>query len=113
MIKVIKSIPVSFFEESSGKEPVREWLYTLSKEDRKIIGHDIRTIQIEWPIGLPLVRPLGNKLWEIRSTLNNRIARIIFVFDNGTIILLHGFVKKSQKTPTNDLELAQKRAKKL
>lgn len=113
MIEIIKSIPAYFFRETSGKEPVREWLYTLNKEDRKIIGHDIRTIQIEWPIGLPLVRPLGNKLWEVRSNLDNRIARIIFVFDKGTIILLHGFIKKSQKTPTNDLDLAQKRAKKL
>jgi phage-related protein len=113
MIKVIKSIPVYFFREPSGKEPVREWLYTLSKEDRKIIGEDIRTIQIEWPIGLPLVGPLGNKLWEIRSTLNNRIVRIIFMFDNGTIILLHSFIKKSQKTPPNELNLALKRARKL
>jgi phage-related protein len=113
VIKIIKSIPVYFFSETSGKEPVREWLYTLSKEDRKIIGHDIRTIQIEWPIGLPLVRHLGNKLWEIRITLDNRIARIIFVLVDSAIILLHGFIKKSQKTPINDLALAQKRAKKL
>ncbi|MCL4380620.1 type II toxin-antitoxin system RelE/ParE family toxin [Candidatus Dependentiae bacterium] len=102
-----------FFKEDSGNEPVRDWLLELSDNDRKIIGKDIRTVQIDWPIGLPLIRSLGNTLWEIRSNLDNRIARTIFILHNGSIILLHGFIKKSQKTQPNDITLALKRAKKL
>ena len=109
----IKTIPVYFFKEESGNEPVKKWLYDLGSEDRKIIGKDIRTVQIDWPIGLPLVRSLGNKLWEIRSNLDNRIARTIFILHNGSIVLLHGIIKKSQKTPSSDIELALKRAKKV
>ena len=106
-------IPVSFYKEQSGREPVREWLWELEKEDRKRIGEDIRMVQIDWPIGEPLVKPFGNGLWEIRTKLQNKIARIFFVFKMGHIILLHGFIKKTQKTPPEELKLALKRAKNL
>ena len=109
----IKTIPVYFYQEISGKEPVREWLGILSINDRKIIGRDIRVIQIDWPVDGSLVKPLGGGLWEVRSRLENRIARVLFVFHEGTIVLLHGFIKKTQKTPKQEIELAQKRAKKL
>lgn len=112
-MEFIKIIPVNFYKEESGNEPVREWLHELNSDDRKNIGRDIRTVQLEWPIGSPLVKPLGNGLWEIRSTLDNRNARILFVFHAGAIILLHGFIKKTQKTPPQDISLAQKRAKNL
>lgn len=112
-MEFIKVIPVIFYQEESGNEPVRDWLLNLSNEDRKIIGRDIRIVQIDWPIGSPLVKPLGNKLWEIRSDLDNRISRVLFVFDDGTIVLLHGFIKKTQKTPQHEIDLAKKRAKKL
>ena len=110
---IIKSIDVYFYKEASGNEPVREWLYELSHEDRKIIGRDIRIVQISWPVDNLLVKPLGDKIWEIRSRLDNRISRILFVFNEGSIVLLHGFIKKTQKTPLQEIDLARKRAKNL
>lgn len=112
-MEIIKMIPVSFYKEVSGREPVKEWLRELEKDDRKTIGADIRTLQIDWPVGEPLVSPFGNGLWELKSKLENRISRIFFVFNDGHIILLHGFIKKTQKTPPNELKLAKKRAKNL
>ncbi|MBA3954854.1 type II toxin-antitoxin system RelE/ParE family toxin [Candidatus Dependentiae bacterium] len=108
---LLKAIPIKFYREDSGKEPVYDWLMSFGKEDRKIIGYDIKRVQIGWPLGLPLVRPLGNKLWEVRITLNNRIARVIFTLKDGFIILLHAFIKKTQKTPQIELALALKRLK--
>lgn len=108
-----KEIPVVFYrEEGSGNEPVREWLTFLDKNCRRIIGADLRTLQIGWPLGMPLVRSLGAGLWEIRSNIPNGIARIIFKMIQGEIVLLHGFIKKTQKTPQDELEIAKKRAKK-
>lgn len=112
-MEIIKTIPVFFYQEESGNEPVREWLQDLSSDDRKIIGRNIREVQIDWPVGSPLVKPLGKGLWEIRSTLHTRISRVLFVFHNGTIVLLHGFIKKTQTTPKQEIEVARKRAKKL
>jgi phage-related protein len=112
-MEFIKAIPVRFYQEDSGNEPVREWLCELSNKDKKIIGRDIRIVQIDWPVEGSLVKPLGNGLWEIRSRLENRIARILFVFLDGEIVLLHGFIKKTQKTPVQEIDLARKRAKKL
>lgn len=109
----IKTIPVYFYQKTSGNEPVKEWLKELSETDRKIIGRDIRIVQIDWPIGGPLVKPLAPGLWEVRSRLDNRIARVIFAFNAGSIILLHGFIKKTQKTPKSEIDLAKKRAKNL
>ena len=113
MVEFIKSIPVHFYQETSGAEPVRNWLHELSGKDRKIIGRDIRIVQLDWPVGGPLVKPLGGGLWEIRSKLDNRISRVIFVFNDGSIILLHAFIKKTQKTPQQEIELAKKRTKNL
>lgn len=112
-MEFVKTIPVYFYKEVSGNEPVRFWLHELSDDDRKIIGRDIRIIQLSWPIGSPLVKSLGDKLWEVRSKLDNRIARVLFVFDDGVIVLLHGFIKKTQKTPLQEIDLARKRAKTL
>ena len=106
-------IAVVFYrEEVSGNEPVKKWLLSLSKEDRKRIGNDLRTVQIGWPLGMPLVRNLGGGLWEVRSHILHGIARIVFMMSQGEIVLLNGFIKKSQKTPTEELDLARKRAKK-
>lgn len=112
-MEFIKAIPVRFYQEDSGNEPVREWLNELSKNDKRVIGRDIRIVQIDWPVEGVLVKPLGSGLWEIRSKLENRIARILFVFLGGEIILLHAFIKKTQKTPVQEIDLARKRAKKL
>ena len=99
-----------FFRTESGNEPVREWFRDeLSSEARKTIGTDIRTIQATWPIGKPLVDGLGGGLWEVRSTHDKVEYRVIFVVDDGKMVLLHAFRKKSQKTKKADLDLAQER----
>lgn len=100
-----------FYIADSGAEPVKDWLKSLSKEERKIIGSDIDLVQQGWPIGKPLVDGLGNGLWEVRSKLGDRIARIIFYLEGNQMVLLTGFIKKTQKTPLQELELAKKRKK--
>lgn len=102
---------VKFYKTASGNEPVREWLKNLPKEIKKIVGEDIKVVQQNWPIGPPLVKNLGKKLWEVRSTIPNGIARVFFVIKNNTMVLLHGIIKKTQKTPHQDLELAYLRMK--
>jgi phage-related protein len=110
-MKSERPLNVVFFKTETGNEPVREWLKGLSKEDRKVIGADILTVQYAWPVGKPLVDNLGDGLWEVRSRLDNRIARTLFALVNQEIVLLHGFIKKQQKTPQCELELAKKRKK--
>lgn len=100
---------VLFYRAASGKEPVREWLKALSRQDRKVIGEDIKTAQYGWPIGMPVVRKLGYGLWEVRSRLDRRIARVLFTVFSGDMILLHGFIKKSRRTPAADIKLANAR----
>jgi len=101
---------VVFFRTASGREPVREWLRELEKDDRKKIGEDIKLVQFRWPLGMPTVRKLDPDLWEVRSKLpGGRIARIFFTINAGEMALLHGFIKKSQKTPVSELKLARKR----
>ena len=113
MLKPFPTLTVDFYAEFNGNEPVRKWLQSLNKETRFIIGTDIKKVQFRWPLGLPLVNSLGDKLWEVRSTIPNGIARIIFIVSKDKMILLHGFIKKTQKTPFEDLQLAKKRAKKI
>ena len=108
----LKCLPARFYRLDSGREPVREWLKGLGPEDRRIIGEDIKDVEFSWPIGMPLVRNLGDGLWEVRSSLTGgRIARVLFAVEHGAMVLLHGFIKKSQKTPKQDLDLARKRKK--
>jgi len=110
----MKGLSVRFFKNESGKEPVRDWLLELSKEDKKIIGADIKTIEFGWPVGMPVCRPLKDGLYEVRSHLSsNKIARIIFALHRNEMILLHAFFKKTQKTLDVDLDLAKKRLRKL
>ena len=85
----------------------------LSAQDRKTIGEDIKTVQFGWPLGMPLVDHLEGDIWEVRIRLDNRIARVLFVIDKHTMILLHGFIKKRQKTPKPEIELAKQRLKAL
>ena len=108
----MKRLPAKFFQVESGKEPVKDWLKTLRYEDRRIIGNDIKGVEFSFPIGLPLCRQLlGYKdLWEVRSKISNgQIARVIFYISQGEMILLHGFIKKSAKTPKHEIDLAMKR----
>ncbi len=110
----LTEIPVVFYRTAAGAEPVREWLRSLSAEDRRTIGTDLATVQVGWPIGMPLCRPLGAGLWEVRSKLtNNRIARLVFFVSEGRIGVLHGFIKKTQKTPRTEIALAKKRMKEM
>ena len=110
-MKVERPLKVVFFKTDAGNEPVRDWLKELSKDDCKVIGTDILTVQYAWPVGKPLVDHLGDGLWEVRSRLDNRIARTLFAMVDQEIVLLHGFIKKQQKTPADELELAKKRKK--
>lgn len=102
--------PVVFYRTPAGAEVVRDWLKNLDRADRNAIGQDLMRVQYRWPIGMPLCRPLGGGLWEVRSDLSNhRIARVLFSVRQGAILVLHGFVKKSRKTPDEVLALARKR----
>ena len=108
----LKRLPARFYRSDRGHEPVREWLKGLEREDRKVIGEDLKDVKFSWPIGKPLVGSLGNELWEVRSSLpRGRIARVIFCVEQGSMVLLHAFMKKSQKTPQRDIDLALKRKK--
>jgi phage-related protein len=110
----LKKLPAAFFATGNGNRPVREWLYSLDEEDRRLIGVDIATAEFAWPVGMPLCRAMGNGLWEIRSSISKgRIARVIFAVADEQMILLHGFVKKSRKTRKSDLELALQRKKEI
>lgn len=100
-----------FFETGSGKQPVRDFINGLTKEDKKEIGADIRTVQIGFPMGLPLVRKVKPDLWEIRSTIKDGICRVFFTLFKNNMILLHIFVKKTQKTPLKELDIASERLK--
>lgn len=107
---IMKTITVHFYKSEKGKEPVREWLKGLSKEDKTIIGEDIKAVEYGWPLGMPLVRKMDKDLWEVRINLTNKeIARIFFTVSENTMVLLHGFIKKSQQTPVNDLRIAKER----
>jgi phage-related protein len=110
-----KRVPAVFFRTEAGGEPVREWLKGLPlPDDRKRIGEDIKTVEFGWPIGMPVCRPLGDGIYEVRTHLaHNRLARALFYIDKKRrMVLLHGFIKKTQKTPDDDLELARSNKKK-
>ena len=110
MIDRTKKLPARFYINQAGRNPVREWLLDLSAQDRQTIGKDIQKVEFGWPIGRPYCAPLGRGLWEVRSDLGgNRIARVIFCMEQGNMILLHGFIKKTQKAPKQDIDLALKR----
>ncbi len=109
-----KKIIARFYKTSNDTEPVRNWLLKLSIEDRKIVGKDIQKVEFGWPIGMPYSRPLGRGLFEVRCDISDkRIARVIFLIKNDEMVLLHGFVKKSQKTSKADLDLAINRKKEI
>jgi phage-related protein len=114
MTKNLNPIPLVFWRSATNREPVREWLNELSREDKRIIGRDIAKVQYGWPVGLPLCRPLSGGLWEVRATLpSNRQARIFFGFHDGMLVALHAILKKTQKTPAAELALARQRFKEL
>lgn len=107
-------IPIIFYRSSLGGEPIRDWLRGLPNNDRRKIGGDLATVQFGWTVGMPLCRALGGGLWEVRSNLpSNRIARMLFFVHKDRIGLVHGFIKKTAKTPQDDMDLARKRMKEM
>lgn len=107
-----KKVPARFFEATNGREPVREWLRSLTSDERRIIGADIQTVEFGFPIGMPTCGAMGKGLYEVRSDLpDKKIARVLFCIHDGYMVLLHGFIKKTQKTPQKDLDLAIRRKK--
>jgi phage-related protein len=109
-----KKLPAFFYKTPGSNEPVRDWLKRLSDEDRRIVGRDVQKVEFGWPIGMPYCRSLGNGLWEVRSDVTDgKIARVIFCVVRERMVLLHGFIKKTQKTSAKDLNLALKRMKEL
>ncbi|MBM3607590.1 MAG: type II toxin-antitoxin system RelE/ParE family toxin [Alphaproteobacteria bacterium] len=112
MIDRSKKLQALFYELPSGRKPVRDWLMELDADDRRTVGYDIQTVEFGWPMGMPLCRSLGGGLWEVRSDLmDGKIARVIFSLSGGQMVLLHAFIKKTQKTPQQDIALAAKRNK--
>jgi phage-related protein len=110
----LKKVPARFYRNENGMEPVRDWLQSLNRDDRQRIGADIATVEYGWPVGMPTCRPMGAGLWEVRSNLDGRrTARVLFCFAAGQMILLHGFIKKTKKTPGADLEIARARQREI
>lgn len=114
MAERLESIPLVFWRSSAGGEPVREWLNSLPREDKRTVGRDMAKVQFGWPVGPPLCRPLSGGLWEVRSSLpSKREARVFFAFHDGVLVALHAIVKKAQRTPAEDLALVRNRLKEL
>ena len=115
-MSITKTFEVVFYKSSAGNEPVREWLLGLDKDDKKIIGTDIKLIELSGELKPPQVKKIDtqNKLWEVRSQLaSDKIARVLFTLRSKKMILLHGFIKKSQKISQQDKQVALMRLKKL
>lgn len=109
-----RKVPLVFFRNDAGSEPVRDWLKGLDEAERRAIGTDLLRAQWRWPVGMPLCRPMGRGLWEVRTNLSgNRTARVLISFYQGHLVALHGFIKMTRATPEDDLKLARKRQKEL
>ena len=109
-----KKLPATFWRTERGNEPVREWLRDLDKDDRRIVGADIKTVEYGWPIGMPTCRPMGDGLHEGRPDLSKRrIARVLFCITADRLVLLHAFIKKTQQTPNSEMKIAKDRKRKL
>ena len=109
-----RKIPLVFYCARPESEPVREWLKELPEAERHAIGRDLLRAQWRWPAGMPLCRALGSSLWEIRTDLpTRRTARVLLCVHEEHLVALHGFIKKTRRTPEADLALARKRQKEL
>ena len=111
-MEIQKKLQADFFKTENGNEPVRDFLKALTPDDKKSVGADIMAIEMSWPVGYPKVRKMDTDLWEVRTSISDkRICRIFFTVSGKKMILLHSIIKKSQKTPLEDLELAKTRKK--
>lgn len=114
MIDRSKKLQARFYQTPAGGEPVREWLKAMAGDDRKLVGKAIAKVEFGWPIGMPYCRALGGGLWEVRCDIEDgRTARVLFCMTRGGMVLLHGFIKKTQKTPQSDLGLGKRRMKEI
>jgi phage-related protein len=104
-----KILKVYFYKTPTGKEPVRDWLKLRTTEDKRAIGEDIKAIEFLWPVGYPQVAKLDKDLWEVRTYLQDGICRVFFTIWKKHMVLLHCIIKKTNKTPKQDLNLAKKR----
>lgn len=112
MTEHVRRTPLVFYRSQAGRDPVRDWLKGLPLEDRREVGQDLMRAQFRWPVGMPLVRPMGQGLHEVRTNLpSGRIARVLMFMCGGELVALHGFIKKTQATPKADLDLARQRMK--
>lgn len=111
--KKLPKLSVRFYRDESGAEPVRDWLKSLPADERRELGTDIKAVQFGWPLGMPLVDYVGSSIWEVRTRLVTRLARVLFTVSGNEMVLLHGFIKKQRRTPKPDLDLARGRLKKL
>lgn len=102
-------LDVVFYETEMENQPCRDFLLELDKEDRQEVGADIFSVQKGFPLGLPLCKKIMNDLWEIRSNISDGICRVFFTVSENTIVLLHGFKKKSQKIPLEEMEIIKSR----
>lgn len=109
-----QKISLVFYRTPAGSEPVKEWLRGLDEAERRAIGQDLLRAQWRWPVGMPLCRPMGHGLWEIRTDLpTKRTARVLICCYRQHLIALHGFIKKTQATPAEDIAIARRRQKEL
>jgi phage-related protein len=109
-----QKIPLVFYRSATGTEPVRDWLRELEEAERHAIGRDLMRAQWRWPVGMPLCRPMGNGLWEVRIDLpTKRTARVLICVYREHLVALHGFIKKTRATPDEDLASARKRQREL
>ena len=114
MVGMPQKTPLVFYRTGAGREPVRGWLKRLDENERRAIGKDLMRAQWRWPVGMPLTRPLGEGLWEVRTDLPmNRTARVLFCFYREHLVALHGFIKKTRVTRKADLAIARNRQKEL
>ena len=100
---------INFYKTKAGNEPVLEWLREQDADTRKRIGDDLRTVQIGWPLGMPLVGKMGGGIYEVRVGLADGIARLLFFQSGDQLVIVEGFIKKSQKTPPRILDNAKSR----
>ena len=105
-----QKIPLVFYRTPTGADVVLEWLRKLPDDDRNVVGQDLMRVQFQWPVGMPICRPLGDGLWEVRSSLpSSRIARVLFCFTEGRLLALHAFIKKTERTPDAELQIGRRR----
>jgi phage-related protein len=113
MAKASPNLGCVFYRATGGDEPVREWLRGLDDEACQIVGKDILKIQWRWPLSKPLVGAFGQALYEVRSTHDRNIYRVFFCIEGSSMVLLHGFTKKTQATPTREIDTARARQRTL